>query len=276
MPWDAFISHASEDKEVFVRPLASALAENGLEVWYDDFELRVGDSLLESINRGLAESDYGIVILSPAFFEKQWPQRELAGLVARETGEHKIILPVWHDIGVEEIRRRSPILADRKAARSESGLEQVVRDLLRVIRATPITVPGTRAPRVEDKLWEDPLAPLTLDNLMAYSRSKDNDFDWRSHSQIHYALLRRLCVNTMAQLREAIEDEESRAAIAEMYARLLDREPDWAGIFAHQPLVFMEGFRGLAFVEQSILASAEYRRKQLQSKDSLEPNAKGS
>ena len=66
------------------------------------------------------------------------------------------------------------------------------------------------------------------------------------------------------------------AALAEIYVRLLDREPDWAGIFAHQPLVFMEGFRGLAFVEQSILASAEYRRKQLQGKDGLEPNANAS
>ena len=81
--WDAFISHASEDKE-FVRPLADALRARHLSIWYDEFTLLLGDSLRRSIDRGLARSKYGIVILSKKFFEKEWPQKELDGLVARE------------------------------------------------------------------------------------------------------------------------------------------------------------------------------------------------
>jgi len=81
--WDAFISHAWEDKESFVRPLAHALTALGAAVWYDEFSLRLGDSLSASIDKGLAGSRYGIVVLSKAFIAKRWPQRELQGLVKR-------------------------------------------------------------------------------------------------------------------------------------------------------------------------------------------------
>lgn len=72
--WDAFISHASEDKPEFVRPLADALAKYGLAVWYDELSLSIGDSLSRSIDKGLENSNFGIVVLSPAFFSKNWPE----------------------------------------------------------------------------------------------------------------------------------------------------------------------------------------------------------
>lgn len=84
MLYDVFISHASEDKDEFVHPLAELLREQHLEVWYDEFSLNVGDSLRRSIDRGLSQSRYGIVVLSPSFFRKQWSQWELDGLVARQ------------------------------------------------------------------------------------------------------------------------------------------------------------------------------------------------
>jgi hypothetical protein len=71
--YDAFISHASEDKKALVRPLAKALGAMGYRIWFDEFELKVGDSLRQSIDRGLANSRFGIVILSRAFFAKNWP-----------------------------------------------------------------------------------------------------------------------------------------------------------------------------------------------------------
>jgi len=61
--YDAFISHASEDKEKFVKPLAQALPRMEYRVWYDEFELRVGDSLRQSIDKGLVNSRFGIVVL---------------------------------------------------------------------------------------------------------------------------------------------------------------------------------------------------------------------
>jgi hypothetical protein len=128
--WDAFVSHATEDKERFVRPLAEALTKAGLRVWYDEFALRIGDSLRRSIDKGLSRSRYGIVVLSPSFFAKEWPQRELDGLMSREVGGEKVILPIWHDIDVASVREQSPTLADRVAANSREGLDRVVAKLL--------------------------------------------------------------------------------------------------------------------------------------------------
>jgi hypothetical protein len=112
--YDAFICHASEDKD-FVRPLAHALTEIGFNIWYDEFELKVGDSLRQSIDRGLVNSNYGIVILSKAFFEKNWPQYELNGLIAREIEGKKVILPIWYNIDKQDVLKYSPPLADKIA-----------------------------------------------------------------------------------------------------------------------------------------------------------------
>lgn len=110
--YDAFVSHASEDKVSFVRPFVDFLRAKNVEVWYDEFELQVGDSLRRSIEAGLKNSKYGIVVLSEAFFSKEWPQRELDGLFAREVNGEKVILPIWHKISKNEVMNYSPIIAD--------------------------------------------------------------------------------------------------------------------------------------------------------------------
>jgi len=132
MLWDIFISHASEDKSEVARPLQQYLEKAGLRVWLDETQLKVGDSLREKIDEGLAQSRFGIVILSPAFFAKQWPQRELNGLFARETGDRTTIIPVWHNLAQQEVARFSPMLADRVAVLTTVGWEQVVRRILEV------------------------------------------------------------------------------------------------------------------------------------------------
>ena len=134
--WDAFISHASEDKDGFVEPLARELRSHGLKIWYDNFNLTVGDSLRRSIDRGLAHSKYGVVILSPSFFAKEWPKKELDGLVTREVDGHKVILPVWHEIDAVGIRSYSPMLADRVAVPSSKGVVAVAQALLAGMGAT--------------------------------------------------------------------------------------------------------------------------------------------
>lgn len=141
MPWDVFISHASEDKEAVTELLASALIDAGLTVWYDRFELRLGDSLRESIDQGLANSRFGIVVLSPSFFEKHWPQRELDGLVQREVKGQKVILPIWYEITADQVREHSPMLAGRVAALWSDGFESVVEKILRVVRGDPAVPP---------------------------------------------------------------------------------------------------------------------------------------
>ena len=135
--YDVFISHASEDKQAFVRPLADRLVGEGLSVWYDDFTLKIGDSLRSSIDRGLRDSQRGIVVLSHAFFAKEWPQRELAGLFALATTGERKILPIWHEVTVDDLKNYSPMLADIKAVRSNEGLEAIVMAVLDVVKPVP-------------------------------------------------------------------------------------------------------------------------------------------
>lgn len=159
--WDAFISHASEDKDGFVRPLAEGLQERGLSVWFDEFELKVGDSLRESIDHGLGRSRFGIVVFSPHFFEKRWPQNELNGLVTRETGGAKVILPVWHNVDAEAVRTVSPVLADRVATSSRNGLIQVIEDLIQAI-ALPASVGAPTAAAAPSSTPQRPAASSAL------------------------------------------------------------------------------------------------------------------
>src|ERR1051326_4003373 len=88
--WDVFISHSSEDKESFVRPFADALVRAGLRVWYDEFSLAVGDPLPRSIDKGLANSTFGIVVISHSFLAKEWPRKELDALIERESNGEKV------------------------------------------------------------------------------------------------------------------------------------------------------------------------------------------
>lgn len=128
--WDVFICHASEDKDDLVRPLAVALHDRGVSVWYDEFSLKLGDSLRASIDYGLANARYGIVIISERFFAKHWPVQELNGLSTREVAGKKVILPIWHHVTVEKVRENSPILADRVALPSEVGIERLVEAIV--------------------------------------------------------------------------------------------------------------------------------------------------
>ncbi len=114
---DVFISHASEDKDDIVRPLANALLSKGLDVWYDEFTLRIGDSLRQKIDRGLASSRVGLVVLSPAFISKGWTNYELDGIVTRAVSGEQILLPIWHNITKQQVIDYSSSLAD-KVARS--------------------------------------------------------------------------------------------------------------------------------------------------------------
>lgn len=113
--YDVFVSHASEDKDSFVRPLAEKLAEANIKVWYDEFSLKWGDGLRRNIDKGLARSSFGIVVLSESFFKKEWPQKELDGLVQLEMAGKSRILPIWHKISKDEVAAQSPTLADKVA-----------------------------------------------------------------------------------------------------------------------------------------------------------------
>lgn len=180
--YDAFISHASEDKEKFVRPLAIKLKEKNLSVWYDEFSLKVGDSLRKSIDYGIKKSKFGIVIFSPSFFNKNWPEWELNGLVQLNNKyKERKILPVWHNITYDAILEYSPSIADLYSIKSQLGLEYVVEKLLEAIKPAGSSLQyasniledlGYTPPPITDEWWL---------NIIEYDGSDSNVYDWAFH-----------------------------------------------------------------------------------------------
>lgn len=106
-----------------------------MSVWYDEFELRIGDSLRRKIDKGLASSRFGVVVLSQAFFGRGWPEYELDGLVTRAVSGEQILLPVWHNVSKAEVMGYSPSLADRLARSTATHtVEEIAAEIVDVIR----------------------------------------------------------------------------------------------------------------------------------------------
>lgn len=132
--YDVFISHASEDKESVVRPLANALVNKGLKVWYDEFELKIGDSLRRKIDRGLAKSRFGIVVLSKDFIRKGWTNYELDGIISKANTGEQVLLPIWHGITKQEVLDYSPSLADKVARNTATyTVEEIASEIASLI-----------------------------------------------------------------------------------------------------------------------------------------------
>ncbi len=133
--YDVFISHASEDKDEVVRPLANALKDLGLVVWYDEFELKIGDSLRRKIDKGLANSRFGIVVLSKSFINKGWTNYELDGIITKAVSGDQIVLPIWHGITKQEVIDYSPSLADKLARNTSSyTVQEIAEEISGVIK----------------------------------------------------------------------------------------------------------------------------------------------
>lgn len=132
--YDVFISHSSEDKEAVVRPLANTLKEKGVNVWYDEFELKIGDSLRRKIDQGLAKSRFGIVVISKSFINKGWTNYELDGLMTKAISGQQILLPIWHNITKQEVIDYSPSLADKVARNtSQQNIDEIAEEISEMI-----------------------------------------------------------------------------------------------------------------------------------------------
>jgi len=89
-----FISHSSKDKRA-VREIAADLEHCGIDVWFDEWELAVGDSLIEAISRGIDRSSWLAVVLTPHSVSSAWVQKELSAALARELAKKKVyVLPI--------------------------------------------------------------------------------------------------------------------------------------------------------------------------------------
>lgn len=133
----AFISHDSRDKDAFVRELAYELAKNFCTVWYDEFSLKVGDSLRANIERGLRETKKCIFVLSPNFLSNEgWGRAEFDSVFTREIlNRENVMLPVWLNVEVKDIYNYSPSLADKVGIPSSVGIPEVARRLANAVKA---------------------------------------------------------------------------------------------------------------------------------------------
>ncbi len=134
MEWDLFVSHASEDKDDIVKPLVQELESYGLKVWYDEFELKIGDSLSESIDKGIIHSKNGLLIISKSFLNKNWTDYELKSFIMKETEQGGNILPIWHNVTKKDMMNRSLFLADKFALSSSIGVKKLAIKILQKIR----------------------------------------------------------------------------------------------------------------------------------------------
>lgn len=126
--YDAFISHAWEDKEGFVDELVDEMRKEGIVVWYDTTQMRWGDSMRRRIDDGLKKSKFGVVVLSPNYIAegKYWTKAELNGLFQLESVHGKILLPIWYNLNKKDVMNFSPIIADKKAMTTASMTAQEI------------------------------------------------------------------------------------------------------------------------------------------------------
>lgn len=133
-----FISHASEDKEQIAAPLAFSLRRANVDIWYDEFSLHLGDSLTESIEKGLSICDGGIIIISPHFLEKKWTERELSALFSKKALKNGLLIPILHNITSKELSDKKPMLGDLLAVKSDIPFQELVNKILQRIHQEPV------------------------------------------------------------------------------------------------------------------------------------------
>lgn len=158
--WDVFISHASEDKDKLVRELAEKLVNLGVKVWYDEFTLKLGDSLTDSINLGLAQSKFGVIIISPDFLKKKWTDIEYKSLLMKEEKGVKSILPIWHNISAKEVKEYSLYLSEKKSINtSEFSIKKIAHEICEIVR--PDIMKALRANLIFNELLKNSKSKTT-------------------------------------------------------------------------------------------------------------------
>jgi hypothetical protein len=163
--WDAFVSHASEDKS-FVRELVNALGQLGAQTWFDEFELKPGDSLVASIDRGLALSRHGVLVISPAFLGKPWTEYERRGLTSRQIADGNGLVPIWRGVTHADVAKLSPTLADQYAIVAEGRpMLEIALRVLSVI-SPPLFEAVSRRAQLDARLSEGIRATVPIEDLL--------------------------------------------------------------------------------------------------------------
>lgn len=195
-----FLSHASEDKPAIADALAEALKED-YDLWYDKYKLTLGDSLLTKISDGLRETDFGVVILSRNFFGKKWTQNELDGLFALEEANRKVILPVWHDLDVNEVSSYSPILASRIGIRTSEGISAIVSAIHAAVDAANRTAEFDVKSSLKNRL-------LSIDGELAETKRSQHLLNTIEGVKIVREAVNQCMEQVLQLLHEVVKDSE--------------------------------------------------------------------
>ena len=111
--YDVFISHANKDKEDFVEELYKSITKSGVSIFYDKTSLEWGDNWKNKILEGTNKSEFAIIIISENFFDREWTEIELNEFLTRQNKVgQKTILPIIHNISMEDLREKYPAVAD--------------------------------------------------------------------------------------------------------------------------------------------------------------------
>jgi len=126
-------------------PDPSALKARGFKIWHAESVLEPGDKLLESVEQGLRDSSYGILLISPDYLRKGWTQYEMDILIRQHIEQSKKLFPIWHQLEKAQVEARSPGLAGIFALRSDSGFQALVNRLSKSLSpavSTQALIPG--------------------------------------------------------------------------------------------------------------------------------------
>ena len=114
--YDVFISHANVDKETLIEELYQSLNKLGINIFYDKESLEWGDNWKDKILKGTQKAEFAIIVISENFFGKEWTERELVEFLNRQNRNgQKLILPILHNITVEQLYEKYPAVANIQA-----------------------------------------------------------------------------------------------------------------------------------------------------------------
>lgn len=114
--YDVFISHANADKEELIEELYKSLDKLGIKIFYDKEVLEWGDKWKDKLLEGTKKAEFAIIVISENFFDREWTERELVEFLNRQNRHgQKLILPILHNITVEQLKEKYPSIADIQA-----------------------------------------------------------------------------------------------------------------------------------------------------------------
>ena len=134
--YDVFVSYSRHD-QLIVRVLVDRLAQSGLRVFYDEADIAVGDSLVDSLHRAVQEARYVLVVMSPHYFASQWTSRETDLALQQEVDSNrtKVIPVLVQDCEIPPLLR-TKIYAD---FRTQESIEESFPRLLQALKEPPVS-----------------------------------------------------------------------------------------------------------------------------------------